>query len=124
MCATLPTLPQASTSILRKRSTYYNTSHERSAKSGGSKNTPIRLQRIDPDASLFETVAEPRRSQNSGSSRENILDHKKLDIKKTTEVRVTQERRRADGDQEGDQYFPRQNPFRSKRVDARFRGST
>ncbi|KAL2855716.1 hypothetical protein BJX68DRAFT_264070 [Aspergillus pseudodeflectus] len=123
MCVTLPTLPQAYTSILRKRSTYYNTSHERSAKSGGSKNTPIRLQRIDPDASLFETVAEPRRSQNSGSSRENILHHKKLDIKKTTEVRVTQERRRADGDQEGDRYFPRQNPFRSKGVDSGFRGS-
>ncbi|KAL3447717.1 hypothetical protein BJX65DRAFT_307775 [Aspergillus insuetus] len=120
MCATLPTLPQAYTSILRKRSTYYNTSHERSAKSGGSKHTPIRLQRIDPDASLFETVAEPRRSQNSGSSRENILNHKKLDIKKTMEVRVTQETRPLGGDR----YFPRQNPFREARgVDAGFRSS-
>jgi hypothetical protein len=78
---------------------------------------------MDPDASLFETVAEPRRSQNSGSSREDILGHKKLDIKKTTEVRVTQETRPV-GEEEGDRYFPRQNPFREAGgVDAGFRGS-
>ncbi|KAL4881779.1 hypothetical protein BJY04DRAFT_217845 [Aspergillus karnatakaensis] len=106
LCASLPTLPQSYSAFLNKRSTYYDTSNQRSGKSE-SKHTPIRLQRM-PDASLFETLAEDR-----GSSQENILPDN-MHIKKTTEVSVVQESRESAA-ADHDRYFPRENPFRASR---------
>lgn len=105
ICATLPTLPQCYTALMHKRQTYYNTSNYRSDQSA-SKQTPIRLRRM-PDASLFETAAGDREG-----SQENILEPSQMDITKTTEVRVTQERSGIGGAADDPQYFPRQNPFR------------
>ncbi|KAL2869522.1 uncharacterized protein BJX67DRAFT_332657 [Aspergillus lucknowensis] len=115
MCATLPTLPQSYSAIFRTHHTYYNSSNQRSGKSASKHNTPIRLQRMDPDASLFETVAEGRRSEHSGSSQENILDQKTMNIKKTMEVSVVQENRQVEEDEDDRRYFQRQNPFQGTR---------
>ncbi|KAL4780574.1 hypothetical protein BJX76DRAFT_364175 [Aspergillus varians] len=106
ICATLPTLPQCYTALMHKRQTYNNTSNCRSSKPG-SKQTPIRLQRM-PDASLFETAAGDREG-----SQENILEPGQINITKTTEVRVIQEGRGHGGTADDPRYFPRQNPFRS-----------
>ncbi|KAL2847754.1 hypothetical protein BJY01DRAFT_262874 [Aspergillus pseudoustus] len=116
---TYPSHDHTTNRMRTDRSGYYDSSSGDgpSGKSGGSKNTPIRLQRMDPNASLFETVAErPRRSQTgqsetSGASQENILEHQRLDIKKTTEVSVTQDTRPVVCDEE-ERYFLRENPFR------------
>lgn len=116
ICATLPTLPQCYTAITHKRQTYYNSSNYTSSKPT-SKKPPIRLQRM-PDASLFDTAAVGREG-----SQENILCPGPMDITKTTEVQVVQQRResgdaRADArDNPAPAYFPRESPspFQSSR---------
>ena len=70
---------------------------------------PIPLVRRAPDASLFATHTEAQadRADSRYSSQENILGD--VGIRKTTEVRVSQEPRQ---DHEDSSRFPQLNPFR------------
>ncbi|KXG48491.1 uncharacterized protein PGRI_023610 [Penicillium griseofulvum] len=105
ICASLPTLRQSYSVVLqrsRKSSAYMRSEST-------PRQKPIPLVRRAPDASLFATHTEAQadRADSRYSSQENILGD--VGIRKTTEVRVSQEPRQ---DHEDSSRFPQLNPFR------------